>query len=182
MLLLVFFTVAHELTLRDSLPGPCDFASLPSVVRLRLSHVSTTVFSISSSPIPDFSGLDRVLIWLLRLLGTKEEAFGVKVGCHVTAQTVRLALQLARLLGSAAASASANVSHRRSSTGTASIADFTWDDLVILLAADVRATLGSIESDVGLSHYRFSVPNPRTLFKRTINFKHLDITTGVACI
>ncbi|VDM32264.1 unnamed protein product [Hydatigera taeniaeformis] len=106
-------------------------------------------FSISSSSIPDFSGLDRVLIWLLRLLGAKEETLEIKMGYHVAAHTVRLALQLARLLGSAAASASlgpANVLHRRS-TSTASIADFTWDDLVILLAADVRATLGSIESD-----------------------------------
>ncbi|KAL5970054.1 Fanconi anemia group I protein [Taenia solium] len=128
---------------------------LPMLIRLCkartavLSATSANV-SVSSSPVPDFSGLDRVLVWLLRLLGTKEEAFGIKVGCHVAAQTVHLALQLARLLGSAAATASldpANVSHRRSSTGTASIADLTWDDLVILLAADVRAILGSIESD-----------------------------------
>ncbi|KAH9285820.1 Fanconi anemia group I protein [Echinococcus granulosus] len=128
---------------------------LPMLIRLceaRTALLSATSAnnSISSSPIPDFSGLDRVLIWLLRLLGIKEEAFEVTVDCHVAAQTVRLVLQLARLLGSATASASrdsTNVAHRRSSTSTASIADLTWDDLVILLAADVRAILGCIESD-----------------------------------
>ncbi|KAL5112379.1 Fanconi anemia group I protein [Taenia crassiceps] len=142
---------------------------LPMLIRLceaRTTVLASTSTSVStSSPIPDFSGLDRVLIWLLRLLGTKEEAFGSKAGCHVTAQTVRLALQLARLLGSAAASASldpSNVSHRRSSAGIASIADLTWDDLVILLAADVRAILGSIEGNPSIHVDKTSLSSQST--------------------
>ncbi len=107
---------------------------------------------------PDFSGLDRVLLWLLRLLNAKE---GGGVSTQVGTQVTRLALQLARLIGSPAAATTSRQPPRRSSSSSSSstggavgnLAELTWDDLVVLLAADVRSVLGEIDEVCTLPHW-----------------------------
>ncbi|VDD79338.1 unnamed protein product [Mesocestoides corti] len=114
--------------------------------------------SLSVSRVPDFSGLDRVLVWLLRLLNM-EEVFEGKGGPPLGTQVARLALQLAHLLGSAS-SASGRPHPRRSSTGS-SASDFTWDDLVVLFAGDIRSVFGDINDNCAASSDdEKSIPSP----------------------
>ena len=104
------------------------------------------------------------MIWLLRLLSTRGEVFGGRAGCQVGSQTVRLTIQLARLLGSAASASTtiaSGVVQRRSSN--ASPAELTWDDLVVLFAADVHTVLGTIEEEAGLPVALFFIPSLATL-------------------
>lgn len=88
-----------------------------------------------------------MLIWLLRLI-TSKEVFEGKARVQVGAQTMRLALHLARLLGSSSTTGTSDGDRRRSPAGVSALAELTWDDLVVLLAIDIRTALGSIESEV----------------------------------
>ncbi|VDL59556.1 unnamed protein product [Hymenolepis diminuta] len=136
---------------------------LPMLIRLCeartnvLSAASATssVTSSSGPQHPDFSGLDRVLVWLLRLI-TSKEVFEGKTGIQVGSQTMRLVLHLARLLGSANSAGNSNGGQRRSSAGISSLGELTWDDIIVLLASDIRTTLGSIENDLSESGSRSS--------------------------
>ncbi|VDN96546.1 unnamed protein product [Rodentolepis nana] len=136
---------------------------LPTLIRLceartnvlSASSAASSVTSSSTVQHPDFSGLDRVLVWLLRLI-TSNEVFEGKAGVQVGSQTMRLTLHLARLLGSANSAGTSNVGQRRSSAGISSLSELTWDDIIVLLATDIRTTLGSIENDVSESGTRSS--------------------------
>nr|CDS33428.2 Fanconi anemia group I protein [Hymenolepis microstoma] len=151
----------------NTLRGSCSLITdltilLPMLIRLceaRTNVLSATsaASSITSSAVqqPDFSGLDRVLVWLLRLI-TSKEVFEGKTGIQVGSQTMRLTLHLARLLGSANSTGNSNGGQRRSSAGISSLAELTWDDIIVLLASDIRTTLGSIENDISESGNRSS--------------------------
>lgn len=106
-----------------------------------LIHLCETRASLNADPecmeltMPqEFTGLDRVLHWLIRLLQLPPGSSSLVVP--------QLALQLAHLLGGGCGSGN----ERRSNDGSS----FTWDDLVILLSADVRSVLGDVE-EVGIS-------------------------------
>lgn len=67
---------------------------------------------------------------------------------------MRLVLHLARLLGSANSAGNSNGGQRRSSAGISSLAELTWDDILVLLASDIRTALGSIENDVSFLSFK----------------------------
>ncbi|BHF61877.1 hypothetical protein SprV_0100485600 [Sparganum proliferum] len=102
--------------------------------------------------VPDFTGLDRVLLWLVRLLTRRAPQLGPNAA-PLHAQLTRLTLQLAHLLGSANAGSSKRTS-TQSTRDSSSVAPedldcLTWDDLIVLLATDLHTVLGDLEqSDI----------------------------------
>ncbi|VDL91172.1 unnamed protein product [Schistocephalus solidus] len=142
---------ANDLTiLLPLLISLCEARS--AITRSPTNTGNNTTARTASAVVPDFTGLDRVLLWLVRLLTRQAPQLGPNAA-PLHAQLTRLALQLAHLLGNAAAGSSRRTasalpstqSTRDSSSALEDLDSLSWDDLVVLLATDLHTVLGDLE-------------------------------------